>query len=446
MRPLALIAGLAAVLAVATILLGLSVPMTALGIAILLAALVTVIRPEVGLHVLVVNALVGLTHVVEMPRVGPLSAPVLIEALLLGALMFQAAFLGRRVPLGTRQHFLLALLAVWILISILSGVQVGPENFSQYRNLFLVRFVMFILVTGIITTQRQLRRLVGTILVANVGLLITATLVRAGVFGADRVTVSQNFERTGALVQNPNELAFTLTTMLVLCIVTFLSAHGMLLRGGVLALAAANVFTILATLSRSGFVSLCVVMAFLFLKLTRNVRALAVMGALVLVGALMVPQALFERFARIDQVRDVDRFQIMLVGIAMAKDHPVLGVGLGNYVPQFWNYNVSNMRRAAPAHNMYLDLAAQMGTPALAIYLICFGLTWRDLRRRERSLAAEGGTRQFPYLLNLGVQAFFVNLAVFGLSGDMEFDYTAFIMLGAAVTLLGGTVGASGRN
>ena len=448
-----LIAALATALAAATLVLGISVPMTALGLVILTAGLTAIIRPEIGLHVLVINAMVGLTHVVEMPRLGPFSPPVLIEALLVAAVLFQAAFAGRRVPLGSRQHLLLGLLAVWILVSILTGVSVGPDNFSEYRNLFLVRLVMFGLVTAIMTTGRHLERLVATLLVANVGLLVTAALVRSGAFGEERITISQNFERTGALVQNPNELAFTLTTMLVLAIITFLRARSFPVRAIVLGLAAADLFFIMATLSRSGFISLCVVLAFLMYKLTSNARAVAVILVLVLAGALMVPGALFERFAKIDQVRDVDRFQIVRVGLAMSLDHPVLGVGLGNYVSVFSTYNVSHMRREAPAHNMYLDLAAQMGFPALLVYLTILAITWRSLWRMEQRLRAGGDTRSFPFLLNLAIQAFFVNLMVFGLSGSVEFDYGAFIMLGAAVTLLaaepGGaweTVGASGRN
>lgn len=448
-----LIAALAAALAAATLVLGISVPMTALGLAILIAGLTALIRPEIGLHVLVVNAMVGLTHVVEMPRIGPLSPPVLIEALLVAAVLFQAAFLGRRVPLGSAQHLLLGLLAVWILVSILSGVSVGPENFGEYRNLFLVRLVMFALVTALMTTSRHLERLVATLLVANVGLLVTAALVRSGAFGEERITISQNFERTGALVQNPNELAFTLTTMLVLAIMTFLRARSLPVKTLIFGLAAADLFFIMATLSRSGFISLCVVLAFLVFKLTSNLKAVTVILVLVLAGALMVPDALFERFGRIDQVRDVDRFQIMRVGMAMSLDHPLLGVGLGNYVAAFPDYNVSNMKREAPAHNMYLDLAAQMGLPALVLYLALLAITWRGLFRMERRLRQEGRTRSFPYLMNLAIQAFLVNLVVFGLSADMEFDYGAFIMLGAAVTLLaeaeqerGGAVGASGRN
>ncbi len=463
-RPHALIAALALFLLLTTVLLKISVPMVALGIVVLAAALVTLMRPEIGLHVLVLNALIGLTHVVDPPRIGPVSAPVLIEAAVMSAMLFQMAFARRRIPFATLQHALLGLLAVWIFVSLLWGTQMGPENFRDYRNLFLIRLVMFLLVTGLITTREGVRRLIVTFMISNVGLLSVAAAVRLGWFGQERISTSQNFERTGALVQNPNELAFHLTTMLVLTIFTWLHARRPFPRALLLGLAVADLLGILSTLSRSGFISMCVVVLFLLFRLTRNVRAVTAMLVLALVGWLMMPQELFARFAGIDEVRDVDRVQVAQVGLAMALDNPLTGVGLGNYVVNFWNYNVSNMRRAAPSHNMYLDLAAQMGLPALALYLAVLWITWRGLRAMEKDLVAAGDRRSFSYLYGLALQAFLVNLAVFGLSGDVEFDYAVFVMLGMAVTLIqwhrrqtaeatGGRsagadegVGASGRN
>lgn len=441
-RPHLLIGGLALFLLLTTVVLGVPVPTIFLGLLILAAAMAALIRPEIGLHVLVFNSMVGLTHVVEMPRVGPVSAPVLMEVLVLGAILFQVAFLGKRVRLGTPQHALLGLLAGWILLSVMTGVLVGPENFRQYRNLFLVRLVMFLIVGALVTTTGSARRLVVTFMISNVGMLAVAGAVRLGYFGQEKITVSQEFERTGALVQNPNELAFSLTTMLVLSIFSFLYVRRVWTRTLLFGLAAADLFFIMSTLSRSGFICLCVVVMFLFFKLTRNVRALAVMLLLALCGSVMIPEELFARFSKIDAVKDVDRLQLAQVGLSMTASHPLLGVGLGNYVPLFWEYNASHMKRAAPSHNMYLDLAAQMGLPSLLLYLAVIGVTWRGLRRMERQQKEAGSTRSFAYLYGLAIQAFLLNLVIFGLSGDVEFDYGAFILLGLATTL----IGASGRN
>ena len=423
------------ILGTATIALGISIPMVSIALLVMAAGVGAVIRPEIGLHLLVLNAMVGLTHVAELPRVGPLSAPILIEALVAAAILFQVALMGRRLPVGTRLHAVMGLLAAWILLSILTGISVGPENFQQYRSLFLVRLVIFVMITVLVTDLKQIRRLVVTLLVSNVGLLGVATAVRLGRLSGGEASAAEPIERTGALVQNPNELAFNLTTMLVLCIVSFLLARRAWTKGLLLLLAGADLAFILSTLSRSGFISMCLVLLFLIFKLTGNLRAVTLTVVLVLCGWLAIPQELFARFSEIDEIQDVDRVRVARVGLAMALDYPLLGVGLGNYVAEFPRYNVSNMRRPAPSHNMYLDLAAQMGLPALALYLSAIAIVWRGLRRTERELRGRGLTRSAPYLLGLGCQAFLVNLAVFGLSGDVEFDYSAFVILGIATSL-----------
>src|SRR5512138_2275621 len=91
-RPHVLIAGLALFLLLTTVGLRVPVPMVALGTVVLAAALLTLMRPEIGLHVLILNALIGLTHVMDPPRIGPVSAPVVIEAVVMVAMLFQMAF------------------------------------------------------------------------------------------------------------------------------------------------------------------------------------------------------------------------------------------------------------------------------------------------------------------------------------------------------------------
>jgi len=93
------------------------------------------------------------------------------------------------------------------------------------------------------------------------------------------------------------------------------------------------------------------------------------------------------------------------------------------------------MAEPQPAHNMYLDLAAQMGFPALFLYLLAFFLTWRRLAAMEADLRRLGLERSFVFQFGWAIQACFVNLAVFGLSGDVEFEYSVFTILSFGMLL-----------
>jgi O-antigen ligase len=70
----------------------------------------------------------------------------------------------------------------------------------------------------------------------------------------------------------------------------------------------------------------------------------------------------------------------------MARYHPILGVGIGNYEPVYPGYALINWEEPlGHAHNFYLNLLAETGVIGLAAYgalwIVVFGLTWRVTRR-----------------------------------------------------------------
>ena len=429
------VAGSAFLILLSMVLLRLSMPAVALGALLAAAGAATVLFPEVGLFVLLINAMVGLSHLGELPRVGPLSVPIAFEGVLALAFGIQVALGKQRTFLKTPQHMLLFGLSFWIVISMLVSGRMEEANLDALRNLYLVRFLIFLLVTNILATRAALQRLVAVIAISNIGLLAVSFATRLGLFGQERVVVSERMLRTSALVHNPNNLAFELTTMLIIAVCTFFFVRSRPLKVIFLALAAANGLAILSTLSRSGFISLTVVMIFMSFKLTRNARAVAVVLLLCLVVGLLSGSNLAKRFKRIDEIRDVDRWSMAVVGMTTTYHNPLFGVGLGNFLHSFDRYDTMDVNQPMPTHNMYLDLASQMGLPALALYLLVIVVTWWRLFKMEKGLKESPAPAAFHYWYNLAVQCFLVNLCVFGLSGDVEFEYSVFVMLALGILL-----------
>jgi O-antigen ligase len=424
-----------AALAILVAMLYMRMSLAAVAAAVLLAGvgLATILYPEVGLYALVLNALVGFTHVRELPRLGPLSIPIAFELILVVAVAVQVALGRRRLFLGSPQHLLVAGLTFWLVVSLLVSGNVTEENYDAVRNLYLVRILIFFLLTNIVEGVPALKRLALVFAVSNLGLLVTSTLARLGYFGEEKVYIEQKMLRTQGLVHNPNNLAFDLTTMLILAVLSLFYVKRRALKGILFLLALADGAVILSTLSRSGFISLVAVLLFMFVKLTRSARAVAVSLILAVLAGSASQTNLVQRFQRLDAIKDVDRWRLSMIGLNAAVANPVFGVGFGNFIREFDRYNDQDVRRALPTHNMYMDMAAQTGFPGLLLYLAAMGITWRRSRRMERELAARGEERSFLGLFNLGMQCFLVNLAVFGLSGDVEFEYSIFVMLGAAI-------------
>lgn len=431
-----IVAGVSLFIFAPMVLLGVSMPVLAVALVLAVAAAATILWPEVGLAALIINALVGLTHITDLPTLGPVSIPIAFEGVLALSFAFQVA-VGRRRPfLGSPQHLMIVALTLWVVVSLLVSGHVEEANMEALRNLVLVRVLIFLLVTNILSDESSLKRLVGLFALSNAGLVAASLATRLGYFGTEKVVISERLLRTSALVQNPNNLAFDLTTMLILAVFTWLWVRSRWLKAVLIALAITDAAVILSTLSRSGFISLLVVLCFMFIKLPKGARLVAVALVLSLGIGLLAGSNIIQRFQRIDEIRDVDRYKLARVGANASLENPFFGVGLGNYLRSFERYDDQNLRRAMPAHNMYVDLAAQMGLPSLLLYLGILATTWWGLRRMELDLKARDEERSFLLVFNVAVQCFLVNLCVFGLSGDVEFEYSVFLMLGLGLLLL----------
>lgn len=114
----------------------------------------------------------------------------------------------------------------------------------------------------------------------------------------------------------------------------------------------------------------------------------------------------------------------------MLRDHPWLGVGLGNYEPVYPAYARLNWPFAlGHAHNIYLNFAAETGLIGLAAYLVFWaaviGLTLRAL----------GRTRGWARGLILGLLGVWVHLSVHNLVDNLYVN-GIYLHIGALLGLL----------
>ena len=63
-----------------------------------------------------------------------------------------------------------------------------------------------------------------------------------------------------------------------------------------------------------------------------------------------------------------ERIRIWKLSLESIKNHPLLGVGIGNF-PVVLNQDLSLAKAGSSAHNIYLQIAAELGIPALLFAL-----------------------------------------------------------------------------
>jgi O-antigen ligase len=159
--------------------------------------------------------------------------------------------------------------------------------------------------------------------------------------------------------------------------------------------------------------------------------------AVAFVVLAMMPQSPVDRMLH-PVAGDVEsaniRLQLWDAGLEMVRQHPVVGVGLGNFKPsvsRFFPVNADT--EALLAHNTYMESLAEMGVPGLLAFLAIFGTTFVCLertRRRART-AHEDFISQAANALQMGLFGF--AFAIFFLSAEFLKLFWFSVFLGASL-------------
>jgi putative inorganic carbon (hco3(-)) transporter len=177
--------------------------------------------------------------------------------------------------------------------------------------------------------------------------------------------------RPGWVVGDPNY--FTVSALLTLPIAYYLMLGAKELWERIFC-AGCLCLTLVAVIlgaSRGGFLGLMAAFLFVVWHSRQPLRNLALAGALVPL-ILALPIAPVQRLlhpAHYDDVAQETRLSVWQAGLRMIESHPLIGIGLGNFKPQVERYEPEGTNVQLIAHNAFVEIAAEMGLPALLIFL-----------------------------------------------------------------------------
>ncbi|MFI6099335.1 O-antigen ligase family protein [Lentzea sp. NPDC051213] len=286
----------------------------------------------------------------------------------------------RRLPAPHPLHGLLAVFAAVLLAS--SAIHAGDPFTLDYAQ----RFVPFLVITAVLADVVAREVPVRTVLAAAVGGAGLAAV------GALYSLVFEGASRASGPLEDPNDLAYFLVVALPLLIALPRGRARwlLMLTGAVLAAGAA------ATFSRGGALALACAVAWLVARRGVSVRAIAVaagglavigLGAMVFAGPAL-DRALAEKSYIAGTNVDTRELRWQAAARMMA-DHPVIGVGPGGFRSEYVaaSRNAEIDEQSPVAHNIYLEIGAELGLPGLACFLgavaLAFVATERVLRVSE---------------------------------------------------------------
>jgi O-antigen ligase len=141
------------------------------------------------------------------------------------------------------------------------------------------------------------------------------------------------------------------------------------------------------------------------------------------------------------EASSVERHELMQDAIATAIRHPFAGIGAGLFV----QYRYDKMLRPngshkpyLPAHNTYLEIAADYGLPGVVFYLIFLGSIYAAIREtRKLSKARAAPQSDLIQSIALNVEAALVYFAVCAMFMTCDKHPHQFVLAGFAIAMLG---------
>jgi O-antigen ligase len=203
------------------------------------------------------------------------------------------------------------------------------------------------------------------------------------------------------------------------------------------------VFAVMIGASRGGFVALTAAIGLVTVREPRRLRSFTILVGGLLLFALVAPSSPITRFL---EPRDIDaasadsRTVVWGAGLRMLEANPVLGIGIGNFKPTMRQFIpdldlLPDGTKERIAHNMYVEIAAEMGLLGLGTLVGMMVWAFVSLQRTYRRARDKGA--ELVTLAALGLQAGLFGFAVSSFFLSAQTVKLFWLMLFVTMTLPG---------
>lgn len=298
---------------------------------------------------------------------------------------------------------------------------------------FLTNLLVYLLTLFLTDSIPRLRNLLDALLLACVcnGLY--------GVYAA--YSSGETLERGSGFVGNANHLGFLCALAIPIAFFRYVDGRGVWRRAFYLALCGLLLAGIIASASRGAILSLLAGLATCAIQLRRRVLLLVPVVLVFLALLPIAPEVFRKRVSNLGE--DVERSVVLdpstkltsrgylhKAGVRAWKDHPIWGVGTGNFGRYFAtsNYNPGWARGVViPQHNVYLRVLVENGLVGFVIFSF---ILWHFARELMSLMLS---TAHLPVseirTVAQGLVGSAAVLAIMGLSMDFLFTHELYILL-----------------
>lgn len=379
-------------------------------ISIVVLFIIGIKKPLWAVVALLVSQLTVASYMVSTP-IGDISLRLLLQVLTLFVL--GGAFARREINLGPATRKLIVPILLLMAVAIISDVvNVGFSTaFKDFRSI-LSGLLFIILMTAVIKDNKQLKNICGITCIIITASATIGIMQHFNILGMNQASLQRGFvivtNRVPGMGETELELAYILpVAALVACGIFMKRGISSINRGLLVVSMVLMVLGLWFTYTRSGLLALGFGLAsvLLYLKTRINWQIIFVLS-FILIGLLANTDLAGNLFlgGRTENAQtesSVARVILQQASIAVALDHPVLGIGGGQFTtisPQYadsvdpslldweaqryWSYRT--LGKDQP-HNDFLMIWLSYGTIALALYLWLFFVVLHNCFRSFRA-------------------------------------------------------------
>lgn len=329
-------------------------------------------------------------------EVGPVPlSPVTALVALIGLAWAWRSFTGEE---RIRPSALQPPLALFLLAGVI-GLYSAQDTVAAAKAFFIFAMgaTVYLVASQSIRSSGEIRSFLWAVAVAAAAVGLYGAVTGLGGAGVEAYGATENYVRAEGLFTHPNQLGGFLALTIPPVAALAVSERTPWLRVAAYGLASAALLGLVLTYSRGAWVGTGAGLLALLPALRRGSWILP--GA-VLVGAFATSGAVLERLGSITDADSdpavTSRFDIMWASLDLVADNPFLGVGLGNFQAAYGNLMVQNLPLLSyslgvppQAHNLFVNLAAEVGLVGLLAFVAMLAVTLFKVLRVYRTGSAQ---------------------------------------------------------
>jgi putative inorganic carbon (HCO3(-)) transporter len=304
----------------------------------------------------------------------------------LAALTLLAALISRepkRIPIR-REVFVLLTLVLWMNVTYLVALNPQGATLEWKRTMPTMAFMFMTLV--LINTAERIIALVWVIALSFALFGVKGAIFTVLTGGSNMVLGPES-----TFIEDNNHLAVALSMTIPLLRFLQLQTRSRILRIGLGATMICCAFSILATYSRAGFLSLGLVALVMWWNSRRKLLLTLAVPAVAVVLLAFMPAQWVDRMNTIkgadEDASTLGRFNAWRFAFELAKARPLTGGGFRSFTPELFYRFAPDPENHHAAHSIYFEMLGDHGFVGLGLFLAMLFLTLLSasgIRKRAR--------------------------------------------------------------